>query len=45
VLLTHIQRPAITRLEDLYGKVLGTQLGYVYSEPLMAAFARQQVIR
>lgn len=45
VLLTHTQMPTITRLEDLHGKVLGTQLGYIYSEPLMAAFARQQVIR
>jgi ABC-type amino acid transport substrate-binding protein len=32
-------------LQDLHGKVLGTQLGYIYSLPLMEAFARQLVTR
>jgi len=45
VLLTHNQQPLVTRLEDLQGKVLGTQLGYVYSEALMRAFAAGQIIR
>ena len=45
VLLTHSQQPAIQSLEDLYGKVLGTQLGYVYSTPLMQAFAEQRITR
>lgn len=45
VLLTHKQQPTIQSLEDLNGKVLGTQLGYVYSAPLMQAFAEQRVTR
>lgn len=45
VLLQHRQQPPIDSLEDLYGKVLGTQLGYVYNVPLMAAFANHQVTR
>ncbi|NQD95097.1 ABC transporter substrate-binding protein [Pseudomonas sp. CrR25] len=45
VLLLHQQDVSVRSLEELYGKVLGTQLGYVYSLPLMEAFARKQVIR
>lgn len=45
VLLLHSQQAPIQGLSDLQGKVVGTQLGYVYSVPLMAAFANQQVIR
>lgn len=45
VLLLHNLHAPIDRLEDLYGAVLGTQLGYVYSVPLMEAFARQLVTR
>lgn len=45
VLLLHPQAAQIRGLTDLYGKVLGTQLGYVYSLPLMEAFARKQVTR
>lgn len=45
VLLQHRQQPPIDSLEGLYGKVLGTQLGYVYNVPLMAAFANHQVTR
>jgi ABC-type amino acid transport substrate-binding protein len=45
VLALHNQHDPVDRLEDLYGAVVGTQLGYVYSVPLMEAFARQLVIR
>lgn len=45
VLLLHHQAAQVRGLEDLYGKVLGTQLGYVYSLPLMEAFARKLVTR
>ncbi|SDG74762.1 ABC-type amino acid transport substrate-binding protein [Pseudomonas benzenivorans] len=45
VLLLHNQHAPIDSLEDLYGAVLGTQLGYVYSVPLMEAFARRLVTR
>lgn len=45
VLLTHRTRPAIHELEGLFGKTLGTQLGYVYSPALMEAFNRKQIIR
>ena len=45
VLLLHEQHVPIDNLEGLYGAVLGTQLGYVYSAPLMEAFARQLVTR
>lgn len=45
VLLQHRQQAPIASLDDLLGKVLGTQLGYVYSVPLMAAFANQQITR
>jgi len=45
VRLTHSQQPSIQSLEDLKGKVLGTQLGYVYSAPLMQAFAEQRITR
>lgn len=45
VLLSHTQAPVISRLEDLYGKTLGTQLGYVYSDALMQAFATNKIIR
>lgn len=44
-LLQHEQQAPVTRLEDLYGSVLATQLGYVYSTPLMEAFARRLVTR
>lgn len=45
VLVLHRQHAAIDRLEDLYGAVVGTQLGYVYSVPLMEAFARRLITR
>lgn len=45
VLVLHEQHAPVDELEGLYGAVLGTQLGYVYSAPLMEAFARQLVIR
>ncbi|MEX6504322.1 substrate-binding periplasmic protein [Pseudomonas zhanjiangensis] len=45
VLLLHEQHAPVEKLQDLYGAVLGTQLGYVYSAPLMEAFARQLVTR
>lgn len=45
VLLVHRMRPAINGFEGLYGKTLGTQLGYVYSPVLMEAFTRKQIIR
>jgi len=45
VLLLHDGDAPVTGLQDLHGKVLGTQLGYIYSLPLMEAFARQLVTR
>lgn len=45
VLVLHQQHAPVERLEDLYGDVLGTQLGYVYSAPLMEAFARKLITR
>ncbi|MDA7085899.1 transporter substrate-binding domain-containing protein [Pseudomonas sp. SA3-5] len=45
VLLLHDRQPPVTGLHDLYGKSLGTRLGYIYSLPLMEAFARELVIR
>lgn len=45
VLLLHRQHSTINSLHDLYGKTLGTQLGYVYDSALMNAFAKQQIIR
>ncbi|MCG4453644.1 ABC transporter substrate-binding protein [Pseudomonas sp. MMS21-TM103] len=45
VLLLHDRQAPVTGLHDLYGKFLGTQLGYIYSLPLMEAFARGLVIR
>ncbi|MGQ7957008.1 substrate-binding periplasmic protein [Pseudomonas sp. SP16.1] len=44
-LLQHRDRPPLTDLQSLHGKVLGTSLGYVYSAPLMAAFAARQILR
>lgn len=40
VIHLHDRKAAVAGLQDLYGKVLGTQLGYIYSLPLMEAFAR-----
>lgn len=34
----------INSLQDLHGKTVGTQLGYVYSRELMQAFANKQII-
>lgn len=45
VLLLHRQQAPINSLQELHGKVLGTQLGYVYSAELMDAFAKQLVTR
>ncbi|WP_372876363.1 substrate-binding periplasmic protein [Pseudomonas sp.] len=45
VLLQHDSDAPMTGLQDLHGKVLGTQLGYIYSLPLMEAFARKLVTR
>jgi ABC-type amino acid transport substrate-binding protein len=45
VLLLHDGDAPVTGLQDLHGKVLGTQLGYIYSVPLMEAFARHVVTR
>lgn len=45
VLLLHSQHAPITNYNQLNGKTLGTQLGYVYSDRLMEAFAKQQIIR
>ncbi len=45
VLLLHDQRAPISSLHQLYGKTVGTQLGYVYNAALMEAFAKQQIIR
>ncbi len=45
VLLLHDRQAPVTGLPDLHGKVLGTQLGYIYSLPLMEAFARELVTR
>jgi len=44
-LVLHSQHAPITSLRDLYGKTLGTQLGYVYSPALMEAFSQKQIIR
>ena len=44
-LLLHSQHTPITSLHDLYGKTLGTQLGYVYSPELMEAFSQKKIIR
>ena len=44
-LLQHTQPPAFTDLASLHGKTLGTSLGFVYSPPLMAAFADGSVQR
>jgi polar amino acid transport system substrate-binding protein len=45
VLLLHRQHAPIHSLQELHGKTLGTQLGYVYNNALMEAFATQQIIR
>lgn len=45
VLLTHSQHAPINSLQDLYGKNLGTQLGYVYDSALMDAFATKKINR
>lgn len=45
VLLLHRQHAPINSFHELRGKTLGTQLGYVYSSELMAAFANKQIIR
>lgn len=45
VLLLHRQHAPIYSLQELHGKTLGTQLGYVYNSALMAAFATQQITR
>ena len=45
VLRLHRQHAPINSLHELRGKTLGTQLGYVYSSELMAAFANKQIIR
>ena len=45
VLLLHRQHAPINSLQELHGKTVGTQLGYVYSGELMEAFAKQQIIR
>ncbi|WP_339905377.1 substrate-binding periplasmic protein [Pseudomonas guineae] len=45
VLLVHRQQAPINSLQDLYGKNLGTQLGYVYNSALMDAFATQRINR
>lgn len=45
VLLVHRQRQPITDLEGLYGKTLGTQLGYIYSPALMDAFTQKKIVR
>jgi ABC-type amino acid transport substrate-binding protein len=45
VILLHDRQASVAGLQDLYGKVLGTQLGYTYSLPLMEAFARERVTR
>lgn len=44
-LLQHRDRPLLNGLADLHGKVLGTSLGYVYSSPLMTAFADKRIHR
>lgn len=44
-LLQHTQHPTFTDLASLQGKTLGTSLGFVYSPPLMAAFAAGSVQR
>jgi len=45
VLLQRMDQPELTGLTSLYGKVLGTSLGYTYSQPLMGAFATGKVSR
>lgn len=45
VLLQHRDRPPLSDLASLHGRVLGTSLGYVYSQPLMAAFANGAIKR
>jgi len=45
VLLQHRDRPPLTSLNALHGKVLGTSLGYIYTTPLMEAFARDEIVR
>ncbi|MGH8353585.1 MAG: substrate-binding periplasmic protein [Pseudomonas sp.] len=45
VLLQHRERPPLTGLAALRGKVLGTSLGYVYTPPLMEAFAQGEITR
>lgn len=45
VLLVHREHAPINSLQDLYGKSLGTQLGYVYSPELMDAFASKKIKR
>ncbi|WP_324733965.1 hypothetical protein [Pseudomonas paeninsulae] len=37
VIHLHDRKAPVAGLQDLYGKVLGTRLGYVYSRPLMKA--------
>lgn len=45
VLLQRMDQPELTSLASLYGKVLGTSLGYIYSQPLMTAFSTGKVAR
>jgi len=45
VLLLHRQHAPINSLNELQGKTVGTQLGYVYSGKLMEAFASKKIIR
>jgi polar amino acid transport system substrate-binding protein len=45
VLLVHRQHAPINSLQDLYGKSLGTELGYIYNSELMDAFAAQKINR
>ncbi|PTS84440.1 ABC transporter substrate-binding protein [Pseudomonas sp. HMWF032] len=45
VLLLNNQHPPVLSLHDLYGKTIGTQLGYIYNADLMAAFADQKIMR
>ena len=45
VLLLHSEHAPISNLHELHGKTVGTQLGYVYNNELMQAFASKQIIR
>jgi ABC-type amino acid transport substrate-binding protein len=44
-LLQHADLPPLHSLQALHGKVLGTSLGYIYTVPLMEAFARGDIVR